>query len=98
MGKEKIEELVSYYLKNDDRHSSNLKHYILRFFLTEKKIYNITHWEIHHNDFIRWLDSVQQLKNKDKMLSLGTKRNCLAALNSFYKWLSLKGVMDLKRI
>jgi hypothetical protein len=98
MEKHEIEGLAKNYLEYDNRHSSNLKHYVIKFFLKEKKILNISKWECHHDDFIRWLDHVTQLKDKNKMLSLGTKRNCLAALNSFYKWLSLKGIIEPKRI
>ena len=94
-----IETLAIKYLEEDNRHSSNMRHYVLRFFLVEKKEFNPLNWNSFHDDFIRWLDSVNQLKDKDKTLSLGTKRNCLAALNSFYKWLNSKKVMpEAKRI
>jgi len=98
MEKHEIDHLVKNYLEHDNRHSSNLKHYVIKFFLNEKEILNISKWEFHHNDFVRWLDQVGQLKDKNKTLSLGTKRNCLAALNSFYKWLSLQGIIESKRI
>ena len=83
MTKAEIENLAIKYLEENDRHSSNMRHYVLRFFLEEVQVFHPTNWTSHHNDFVKWLDSVNQLKNKDKNLSLGTKRNCLAALNSF---------------
>ena len=97
MTKHDIEALAIKYLEEDNRHSSNLKHYVLRFFLTEKEEFNPLNWDSHHNNFIRWLDSVTQLKNKEKTLSLGTKRNCLAALNSFYKWLKENKILVKKQ-
>ena len=93
MTKTEIEELAVKYLEVDNRHASNLKHYVLRFFLIEKEEFNPLNWKSYHNDFVRWLDSVTQFKNKGKNLSLGTKRNCLAALNAFYKWLNEKKVI-----
>ena len=99
MTRKEIEELAVKYLEEDNRHASNLKHYVLRFFLIEKEEFHPMNWDSHHNDFIRWLDSVSQIKNKGRTLSLGTKRNCLAALNSFYKWLNQNQVIsDFSRI
>ena len=43
------------------------------------------------NELIKLYD---QIKNKERTLSLGTKRNCLAALNSFYKWLNQNQIIS----
>ena len=94
MTKQEIEALAVRYLEEDNRHASNLRHYVLRFFLIEKEEFNPTNWDSHHIDFVRWLDTVTQIKNKERTLSLGTKRNCLAALNSFYKWLNQNQIIS----
>ena len=43
-------------------------------FFKEKEEFNPLYWEPYHDNFMKWLDLVSQLKDKKKTLFLGTKR------------------------
>lgn len=68
-----------------------LKHYVFPFFLTEKHENNVNHWHTLHTDFLLYLEAATAIRGGN--LSYSSKNNCVAAYNSFTKFLLSKNLI-----
>jgi integrase len=67
-----------------------LKHYVLPFFLTHKKLNNVGLWEDYFDEYVEWLEkSAVKIRSK-KMISYSSKNHAIKALNTFLNHLYLK--------
>lgn len=68
-----------------------LKHYVLPFFLTEKKLHNAEMWPDHFEDFRDWLEQKAfLLRGAKKLISYSSKNHAVKALNTFLKSMLLR--------
>ncbi len=59
-----------------------IKHYVLPFFLTEKKLNNIEQWADYFDEYKEWLEKAKQIRS-DATISYGGKNHAIKGLNTF---------------
>ena len=60
-----------------------MKHYVLPFFLTQKKLNNIELWPDYFEDFRDWLEKSAKLMRGKGLISFSSKNHAIKALNTF---------------
>lgn len=60
-----------------------MKHYVLPFFLSQKKLNKVDLWEDYFDEFREWLESGAKLIRADKLISYSSKNHAIKSLNTF---------------
>lgn len=94
--------IMDEYEKSQKKRASNswqnsvfyMKHYVLPFFLNEKKLNNIELWPDYYEQFRDWLEKdAKQIRNK-KLISYSSKNHAIKSLNTFMDLLFKKGLIQ----
>lgn len=60
-----------------------MKHYVLPFFLSQKKLNNMELWPDYYEDFRDWLESKAVLLRSKEVISYSSKNHAIKSLNTF---------------
>ena len=72
-----------------------LTHYVLPYFLDERKSNNPNSWSFYFEDFKKWLeDTALTIKQPQRPIAYSTKNHCIKTLNTFLEYLARNHLMD----
>jgi len=84
--------ILEEYEKNQKKKAPNswqnnvfyIKHYVLPYFLTEKKLNNIELWSDYYDGFIDWLKTAKLIRG-NRIISVSSANHAIKSLNTFLK-------------